>query len=182
MTKFNEKFKSAKLNFIPGSVQLLSVRPSSIPNKTRFTQVQKAGIRYENRVSKYLSFRFGSDNYAPKQWIRYDYVGGKYPTHVELDGVVIDRKTKTLKIVEMKLTHTFRAFHQLEVKYRPLIEDIFPDWNVHIVEICSQVFDTMEDADYVYIDDINFTTSPHSKYVWCLSPAVLTRLLEAAKK
>lgn len=95
------------------------------------------GVKYEKKVHGVLGDRYGTD-YMPSQWIR-------YRSHDERvrwcqpDGVLVDRKTKTLTIVEVKYNHTALAWWQLFRLYLPVLERLFDGhgYAFRCVEVCK---------------------------------------------
>lgn len=94
------------------------------------------GIRYQEKVVQLLEeqgyegvpgmwFRFekrGQVRYAQADWVGFDYLQGK------------------ITIAEIKLSRVPQAWWQLNRLYRPLVQAIFPKWNIALCEIADGVY------------------------------------------
>ena len=95
------------------------------------------GIKYEAKAQLELVGRYGHD-YMPSQWIRYRSGDGRI-RWCQPDGVLVDRGTKTLTIVEIKYNHTANAWWQLFKLYLPVLERLFDGhgYEFRCVEVCK---------------------------------------------
>lgn len=84
------------------------------------TQAQRRGVRYERIVQKELEARHGIE-YLPSPWIRYTLSDGR-DRYCQPDGLLIRPDVGTITIVEVKLSHTERAFEQLFNLYLPVVK------------------------------------------------------------
>jgi len=93
-----------------------------------------AGQRYEARVHELLLVQFPV-SYVRSPWFAFSGSGGA--RHCQPDGLLLDFRSGSVTIVEIKLYHTERAWWQLEQLYRPVISRAFgPQWRVATAEVC----------------------------------------------
>jgi hypothetical protein len=99
------------------------------------TPSQKAGRSYERWVQRTLcNKRF---DYLPSPWIKY-YTGDQL-RFCQPDGLLIDPFNGLITVVEIKLSHTEKAWYQIRKLYQPILKKIFPErmWDFRAVEICN---------------------------------------------
>lgn len=125
-------------------------RPKSISHVRSVTQPQfaktygrqtgsrKRGLVYENQVVTKI------ERDLPKGW-----VGVPGPWFLYLDKVARERYAQPdwlgicvelgrICIVEVKLTRNPRAWWQLNELYKPLVRQVFPHWEISLVEVASK--------------------------------------------
>lgn len=74
------------------------------------------------------------DGLLVNPWISYEEVGiGR--KYAQPDGLVFDPFSGIIYLLECKLTHTTEAYYQMNHKYVPLLEHMFPRWRIARVEI-----------------------------------------------
>ena len=95
------------------------------------------GIRYEEKVQKDFSERFGAF-YIPGPWFAYqtEATGGRW-NYAQPDGLLFDFKSGLLTIVEIKYSHCAEAYFQLVDKYLPLMRHFLGTelWRFATVEV-----------------------------------------------
>jgi hypothetical protein len=127
-------------------------KPKFIPEKTKMTPSQKKGITYEKKVAAYLEKLFG---YKVKygKWI--EYIDCKGLGWCQPDILIVPRsKKRPIVIIECKLTATSRAKHKLLYTYKPVIENIYPDRDVRLVQVCKNLTKDIKDLLLNDIRDI----------------------------
>lgn len=94
-----------------------------------------AGLAYEKKVHEKLTDQFGGV-YLASPWIKYceEGRGSKY---CQPDGLVFDVNAGVILVVECKLSFTSDAYFQMAHKYVPILEAMFPEWEVHGVQVCK---------------------------------------------
>lgn len=134
-----------------------SVRSAELLNfklthpKKQLTTAQKAGIRYEQKVFSHLidelplkitfhpAFRFNNGK-------KYDEYAIPDALHFAADG--------TINIIEIKLTHTADAWHQLNKFYLPIIQKVYPEKKINCIEICRSYDSTIKLPSSTTIIDV----------------------------
>lgn len=99
---------------------------------------RKRGLVYEAQVVEKLEKRLPEgwvgvagpwflylDKWAKERYAQPDWLGFCVP-----EGLIC--------IVEVKLTRTPKAWWQLNRLYRPLVEQVFPDWEIALLEVASK--------------------------------------------
>jgi hypothetical protein len=116
-------------------VQLLAAKPACVPSTLRKqTRAQENGQQHEYRMHRRFEEEFG-EFYLPSPWFRYYHRNSYRWKYCQPDGLLFRPKGLKIIICEAKLAHTSKAFGQLEVLYRPIIEAAFPSWRVYILEV-----------------------------------------------
>lgn len=104
----------------------------SVPHNVGHTAAQKEGLRYEQRVHDVLTAIYGID-YRPAPAILFEDRSGL--RRAIPDGIL--RIGPVCVIVEIKLSHTERAWWQLNRLYAPLLSAlVVPGTPIRCVEIC----------------------------------------------
>jgi len=96
----------------------------------RSTGGRQAGILFERKVQLVLS---PQDGYLPSPWLHIWTDEGK-ENWAQPDGLHFDLSAWEIRILEVKIKHCAEARTQLQ-RYRGLIQQMFPGWPVHLVEI-----------------------------------------------
>ncbi len=73
-------------------------------------------------------------SYIPSQWFQFQRLNKRYE-FCQTDGLLFLPKQYKILIVECKYKHTVDAYWQLENKYVPVLKRIFPQWEIHTLEI-----------------------------------------------
>lgn len=124
-----------------------------VPDNHGRTAAQRAGIAFEVRVHDVLSAIYGV-NYRPHPAILYEDNRGH--RRAIPDGIL--RLGSTLVVVEVKLSHTDRAWWQLRRLYIPLLNQLtIPSVRVVGIEICHNF-----DPDTRWPEPFSFLTSIHA--------------------
>ena len=140
------KFKPA---LQPYAVRLIK-EPQFAKTYGNVTGSKRRGLIYENRVVEALRvsgegiaglwFEFADVNghrYAQADWVGFDYEKGK------------------ICIVEIKLNRVPEAWWQLNRLYRPLVEKVFPYWDIALVEIASNMYSVAVPEQVKIIHDLS---------------------------
>jgi len=96
---------------------------------------QGAGLRYERQIHELAAARY-SWRYVASVWFRYWRLGGQ-SSWCQPDGLLFDFDRGLITIVEVKLTHTPKAWWQLRRLYEPVVRAAFPVWDVAVVEVAG---------------------------------------------
>lgn len=106
-----------------------------ISNRTHTTERRRQGVRYERRIHEHMQERY-PNQYIAAPWIRFKMAQDR-PRLAQPDGLLIDIYRGRVILVEVKYQHCLDAWWQLERKYRPLVEHIFPaaEWKVSTCEV-----------------------------------------------
>lgn len=101
---------------------------------------KRRGLLYQARVEKYLEEQ-RKDPWAliNGPWIEYADAAGKF-RYAQPDILAINPTLGRIVIVEIKLSRVPLAWWQLNRKYRPLVEALFPRWEIGMLEVVSQVY------------------------------------------
>lgn len=105
----------------------------TVPHNEGRTYAQKEGLRYEQKVHDVLGAIYGSD-YTPSPSILYRDRRG---LHRAIPDGTLRIGANLLVVIEVKLTHTERAWWQLIRLYVPLLSRLVPPGTrIAPVEIC----------------------------------------------
>ena len=124
----------------------------TVPRNLGRTAAQKLGLAYEQRIHDVLSAIYG-DHFVPHPAILYNDRRGL--RRAIPDGTL--RLGDILLIVEIKLSHTERAWWQLTRLYAPLLRELFPTLTIRGVEICRSY-----DPNVVFPEPQHFIQSLHA--------------------
>lgn len=103
-----------------------------VPHNRGYTAAQREGLRYEQRVHDVLSALYQANYRASPAILFEDRTGLRRAIP---DGLL--RIENYLVVVEIKLSHTERAWWQLNRLYAPLLAQLVnPGTAIHTVEIC----------------------------------------------
>lgn len=114
------------------AVRLLDMRPLCIPPQSvPVTKAQESGRWHEYKM--HLEFeRVYGEWYLPSPWFNFrTHYGWRY---CQADGLLFMPDGRLI-ICEAKLQHTPKAFKQLSTIYRPVVESLFPRWDVCLLEV-----------------------------------------------
>lgn len=101
---------------------------------------KRRGLLYQARVESYLeSSVSGKWVLINGPWIEYVDTAKKVRL-AQPDILAINVEVGKLVIVEIKLSRVALAWWQLNAKYRPLIQQLFPKWDIALLEVVSQVY------------------------------------------
>ena len=139
----------------PHNVEIIDEPPGfvkrSLARGTKRSNAISRGLDYEERVHRAFKTKYGK-YYVSNAWIAYRETKTGKKRYASPDAVLFFPEEKRIKLIEIKLTHTIRAWWQLRKMYEPLIRKIFPGWKVEVVEVCSKYFKTTwpEKIDWIY--------------------------------
>lgn len=130
-----------------------NVRFGGTPRTNRgHTAAQRLGLAYEQRVVDVLAAIYGID-FRPSPSILYEDRTG---CRMAVPDAIL-KIGRTLVIIEIKLTHTERAYWQLHTLYSPLLAQlVVPGTQISTVEICRSY-----DPDIKFPAPSELTTSLH---------------------
>lgn len=112
---------SAKPNWV-------RLAPTSHKGKTRS---QKMGLSYERKVQRMLEKLFPHTlSNLVFEFSNQNQFGLAIP-----DVVVYDFESRSICVVEVKLSHTPDAWYQLTKLYGPVVAKAFPGWKIRLLEI-----------------------------------------------
>lgn len=90
------------------------------------------GVRYERKGHEHFLERY-PDTYVPGPWFEFDDASGR--RWCQPDGLLIDIKCGRVTIVEFKYQHTLNAWWQIWSLYAPVLQHVFPGWDIRGVEV-----------------------------------------------
>lgn len=119
----------------------------------------KAGDRFEHEVQQ--EFFRNEPNYIPSPFFQY-YEKWK-PKWCQPDGLYFDFTQLTITIVEVKLTHTVRAWWQCRHLYEPVISRAFGTaWNVKSLEVVKYIdYSEPFPEKLLQVDGLKFESEPN---------------------
>jgi len=110
----------------------ISDAPPAFLRKTRYTGRRAVGIRYERKAQLYLAQRYGG-SYMPSPWLCFSTLGDV--RWCQPDGLLVYPKLRRVVVVEIKYSHTARAWWQVRKLYIPVLEKLFPGYDFRAVEL-----------------------------------------------
>lgn len=131
----------------PGFVRFCAAPDFTRAKKGPLTPARRAGLVYEQKaaaaVSAIIEDLPASPDYTFRwmigPWVEYFNKGASHrKRHAQPDGLLFDLGRNRLTIIEIKLSHSTRAYRQLFNLYHPLMCCLFPDMDIHLLEICSR--------------------------------------------
>ena len=170
--------KSTSLRFRPpkGFVAAGQVVSAEIAAPPHFAKEWKRGgrrgegIRYERRVQGFLA---GSYNwrYLAGPWFRYCRADGKL-SWCQPDGLLFNFQEGIITIVEIKLSHTEKAWWQLRKLYEPVLRVAFPQpyWRFALLEVVSSC-----DPHKAFPERFGFVSRPHETAPGGLSVHIVSK-------
>lgn len=91
----------------------------------------KAGLRYEKQALQYLHGLF-APALLPRPWLFFR-TGGHKTHFCQPDALIV--RPKSVVVVEVKLRHCTRAWWQLRRLYQPVVQVIYPNCKVRLLEV-----------------------------------------------
>jgi hypothetical protein len=103
------------------------------PTRLKGTSAQRAGIRYERNVIKFLTSEFAKD-FTASQWFAWhdDHERLRY---CQVDGLL--RLNNLLVIVEIKVNFSSDAWWQLRKLYEPIIKKVYSPSRLASLVVCK---------------------------------------------
>ena len=116
--------------------------PQFAQNRKRARGRKRTGIVYEKKGHEFFTEKFGNA-YLPGPWIRFNDAGKM--RWCQPDALVFSPFESRITILEFKYQHTSDAWWQLTKLYRPVVQRLFPEWQLRICEVvkwydCDRVF------------------------------------------
>jgi hypothetical protein len=118
----------------PGEVKEAKFAWPSWKKPQRYEGIRAVGVKYERKAQRELMASLGQD-YIASPWIYFrGSLGWRW---CQPDGLLIDVARGLITIVEIKLTHTTRAWWQCRKLYEPVLRAMFPLhlWRICVVEV-----------------------------------------------
>lgn len=124
-------------------------RPDWVTQATEGSK--RAGKRFEEFQLAKLEKEFGN-LFEPEPWFEFEDNERTY--HCAPDGILWLDSSPV--IIEIKLSHTYRAWEQLKKLYLPVVKSFYPDSFFRLSEICK----TFDPSVYMNGVDVEFIISP----------------------
>jgi len=142
-------------------VKALDDRPRFI-SSPRIRGVQRAGLIYENRIANYMKALYG-DKVLHGQW--YEFEDRRGLGWCQPDIIVLpDKDRKFILVLECKLKATKKAWVQLNYMYRPVLERIYPQTEIRLVQVVKNLnkelkLDLIDTVDDLFCQEKKFEYS-----------------------
>lgn len=122
------------VNFLPAG-QVTSARFSDQPPPFLRHPPRKGrkrqGLIYQARAGAYLLDRY-APNFRFSPWVVFN--GNRW---CQPDGLLLLPERATVVVVEIKLSHCSEAWYQLFELYIPVVQVLFPGWEIIGCEVCK---------------------------------------------
>ncbi len=113
-----------------------SARSPGWLKRHKMTGSQIAGLAHEKKGHKFFQSSFGPEGeYIKSPWIWFHVDGVKKQRWCQPDGLLLREDLHLITIIEFKLKHTTDAWWQLRKLYEPVIEKIYPGWDIRVLEV-----------------------------------------------
>ena len=142
-------------------VKALDDRPRFI-SSPRIKGIQRAGLIYENRIANYMKALYG-DKVLHGQW--YEFEDRRGLGWCQPDIIVLpDKDRKFILVLECKLKATKKAWVQLNYMYRPVLERIYPQTEIRLVQVVKNLnkelkLDLIDTVDDLFCQEKKFEYS-----------------------
>ncbi len=142
-------------------VKALDDRPRFI-SSPRIKGIQRAGLIYENRIANYMKALYG-DKVLHGQW--YEFEDRRGLGWCQPDIIVLpDKDRKFILVLECKLKATKKAWVQLNYMYRPVLERIYPQTEIRLVQVVKNLnkelkLDLVDKLDDLFCQEQKFEYS-----------------------
>ena len=114
--------------------------------------IQRAGLIYENRIANYLQAIYGKD-VIHGQWYAFEDRRGL--GWCQPDIIVLpNRNRKYILVIECKLKATKKAWVQLNYLYRPIMERLYPQVEIRLVQVGKNLNKNLELQMLDNVDDM----------------------------
>ena len=139
----------------------LDERPRFI-SSPRIKGIQRAGLIYENRIANYMKALYG-DKVLHGQWYHFEDRRGL--GWCQPDIIILpNRNRKFILVIECKLKATRKAWVQLNYLYRPILERLYPQVEVRLVQVVKNLnkdlkVDLVDTLDEVFCQETKFSYS-----------------------
>lgn len=113
--------------------------PSFAQAAPKLSGAKRRGLLYEDRVTGYLD-RIDVVEWTglPKPWLSFETKRGEQ-RFAQPDWLGINPRKGLIVIAEVKLSRVAKAWWQLNELYKPLVEVLFPNWDIALLEIAAMV-------------------------------------------
>lgn len=111
------------------------VPPPAFTRNQKMRGVRRAGITFEEKVGEVLERKFHG-MVIHGAWVDY-YDSRLGERSCSPDYLVVDVRSGIITVVECKLSHTHHAWQQLNDVYKPVIEFLFPGFEIRGIEVCK---------------------------------------------
>ena len=101
------------------------------------TGVRGKGLRYEVQVTKDLE-TYENWSGVPGPWFEFESLQGKL-SYAQPDWLGFNFHTGVICIAEIKLSRVEKAWWQLNQLYKPLVAAVFPQWDIALLEVASNI-------------------------------------------
>ena len=123
--------------------------------------IQRAGLIYENRIANYLQAIYGKD-VIHGQWYAFEDRRGL--GWCQPDIIVLpNRNRKYILVIECKLKATKKAWVQLNYLYRPIMERLYPQVEIRLVQVVKNLNKNLELQMLDKVEDM-FTQEKQFEY------------------
>jgi hypothetical protein len=138
------------------------------------TQVQKIGLRFEQKVSEHIKKQF-PHSYDLQKPIQYRAHGDEFDSYCIPDALIYNQYRKTCLVVEIKWRHNLAAYNQLRCRYQPIVRRLMYKHSfvkrVKVVEVCRHYQHDLcvpEDPNFVsgLLQVIDSTHDHYNVWVW----------------
>lgn len=109
------------------------------------------GLRYQSQIVKMLNETFLEGIEGP--WFLFNNTYNE-ERFTQPDWLTFDFRTGIIYLVEIKLSRVEQAWWQLNKLYQPVLKAIFPQWDIAMVEIASNMYHIQVPGDVKYITRI----------------------------
>ena len=114
--------------------------------------IQRAGLIYENRIANYLQAIYGKD-VIHGQWYAFEDRRGL--GWCQPDIIILpNRNRKYILVIECKLKATKKAWVQLNYLYRPVMERLYPQVEIRLVQVVKNLNKNLELQMLDNVDDM----------------------------
>ena len=114
--------------------------------------IQRAGLIYENRIANYLMAIYGKD-VIHGQWYAFEDRRGL--GWCQPDIIILpNRNRKYILVIECKLKATKKAWVQLNYLYRPIMERLYPQVDIRLVQVVKNLNKDLELQMLDNVDDM----------------------------
>lgn len=103
--------------------RFVSEPPHTLQQK--YTGARARGIRYERRAQEHLTSLY-ADMYVASPWLQFIASDSARHRWCQPDGLLIDIPRGIITVIEIKTSHTARAWWQVTKLYMPVLQSIFP--------------------------------------------------------
>ena len=114
--------------------------------------IRRAGLIYENRIANYLQAIYGKD-VIHGQWYAFEDRRGL--GWCQPDIIILpNRNRKYILVIECKLKATKKAWVQLNYLYRPILERLYPQVDIRLVQVVRNLNKDLELQMLDNVDDM----------------------------